>query len=300
MAQSPEYPDLPWMPPRSWTDANRSSVQLVVIHTTEGSAHAQSAEDGASYDQRRTDGTSTHYFVDSDSVVQCVRTADQAHTARAQGNRRGIQYELCGRTTLDWAGAYAQAMLRRAAHQAARDCRKWGIPARKLSPAQVADGLKGFCGHADITYAFPQDGGTHTDPGSAFPWSQFLGYVQAELNPEVTVDLQDVKDIWTTDGFIAAPANAASAASNPYWTPASFLKDGSELARANAQTLAEIKATQVAILAKVSGDLVDEQAVAAGVLAGLPVPAIVTAIASGLPPELARQVADELAARLAS
>ena len=184
MAQSPEYPDLRWMPPKSWTDANRTSVQVIVIHTTEGSAHGQSAEDGASYDQRRTDGTSTHYFVDSDSTIQCVRTADQAHTARAQGNRRGIQYELCGRTTLDWSGSYAQAMLRRAAKQAARDAEKWGIPVRKVSPAQVADGMKGFCGHVDITAAFPQDNGTHTDPGARFPWSQFLDLVRAELEPE--------------------------------------------------------------------------------------------------------------------
>jgi hypothetical protein len=296
MAQSPEYPDLRWMPPKSWTDANRSSVQLIVIHTTEGSAHGQSAEDGASYDQRRTDGTSTHYFVDSDSVVQCVRTADQAHTARSQGNRRGIQNELCGRTTLDWGGAYAQAMLRRAAKQAARDAKKWGIPVRKLSPSQVADGMKGFCGHADITYAFPQDGGTHTDPGKNFPWSQFLGMVQAELTPEVTVDLQDVKDIWTTDGFIAAPANAASAASNPFWTPASFLKDTSEQTRAIAADLADMKAALAAILARVGVDQVDEQAIVAGVLAGLD-PA---AIAAAIPAELAEQVANELAARLAS
>jgi outer membrane receptor for Fe3+-dicitrate len=97
MAQSPEYPDLPWLPPKSWTDASRSGVQLIVIHSTEGSSHAQSAEDGAGYDQRRTDGTSARYFVDSDSIVQCVRTADQAHTARAQGNKRGIHYELCAR-----------------------------------------------------------------------------------------------------------------------------------------------------------------------------------------------------------
>lgn len=185
MAQSPEYPDLPWMPPRSWTDANRTAVQLVVIHTTEGSAHARSAEDGAAYDQRRTDGTSTHYFHDSDSTVQCVRTADQAHTARSQGNRRGIHHELCTRAgSANWADAYHQAMLRRAAKQAARDAAKWGIPVRKLTSAQVADGLKGFCGHVDITYAFPQDGGTHTDPGAGFPWATFLDLVRAEMNPE--------------------------------------------------------------------------------------------------------------------
>jgi N-acetyl-anhydromuramyl-L-alanine amidase AmpD len=186
VAQSPEYPDLKWVPPRSWTDANRTKVQLIVIHTTEGSAHSNSAEDGAAYDARRTDGTSAHYFVDNTSVVQCVRTADQAHTARRQGNRRGIQYELCGRAAFSapvWAGDYAQAMLRRTAKQAARDAKKWGIPVRHLTVAQVRAGLKGFCSHWDITRAFPEDGGTHTDPGPNFPWSQFLGMVRAELAP---------------------------------------------------------------------------------------------------------------------
>lgn len=186
MAKSPEYPDLTWVPPRSWTDANRNYVQLIVIHDTEGSSHAESAEDGAAYDARRADGTSTHYFVDSNSVVQCVRTSDRAHTARSQGNRRGIQYELCARASWSrsrWLDSYGQAMLRRAARQAARDCRKWGIPVRKLTPAQVADGVKGFCGHGDITKAFPQDDGSHTDPGPNFPWDVFLDLVRDELAP---------------------------------------------------------------------------------------------------------------------
>jgi hypothetical protein len=180
------------MPPKSWTDANRGSVQLIVIHTTEGSAHSQSAEDGAAYDQRRTDGTSTHYFHDSDSTVQCVRTADIAHTARTQGNKRGIQHELCGKGgSIDWSGGYAQAMLKRAAKQCARDAEKWGIPIRKLSAGQVADGVKGFCGHVDITNAFPQDNGDHTDPGSRFPWSQFLGFVQEELESDMALSDSD-------------------------------------------------------------------------------------------------------------
>jgi N-acetyl-anhydromuramyl-L-alanine amidase AmpD len=198
MARSPEYPDLPWVEPRSWTNANRTSVQLIVIHTTEGSAHAGSAEDGAAYDARRTDGTSAHYFVDSDSVVQCVRTADQAHTARAQGNRRGIQYELCGRagwSEAQWANAYGQAMLRRAAKQAARDARKWGIPVRHLTLAQIKAGDKGFCSHWDITRAFPADGGTHTDPGPNFPWGQFLDMIRDELEEDMAIDTTDVNKI---------------------------------------------------------------------------------------------------------
>jgi N-acetyl-anhydromuramyl-L-alanine amidase AmpD len=188
MAQSPEYPDLKWVPPKSWTNANRTSVQLIVVHSTEGSAHSQSAEDGAAYNQRRDDGTSAHYFVDSNTVVHCVRTNDQAHTARAQGNRRGIQYELCTKASSSaatWGNAYHQSMLRLAAKQAARDAKKWNIPVRHLTVAQVADGVKGFCSHWDITRAFPQDSGSHTDPGPNFPWSQFLDMVRDELEDEM-------------------------------------------------------------------------------------------------------------------
>jgi hypothetical protein len=191
MAQSPEYPDLRWMPPKSWTDANRTAVQLIVIHTTEGSEGPTSAEDGAGYDQRRTDGTSTHFFHDADSTVQCVRTADQAHAARAQGNRRGIQHELCGRAgqgAAGWDDQVSQGTLRQAAKQCARDAKKWGIPVRRLTVAQVAAGDKGICGHVDITHAFPQDNGTHTDPGPNFPWSQFLDLVRAEMEDDVTPD----------------------------------------------------------------------------------------------------------------
>lgn len=191
MASSPEYPDLRWMPPRSWTNTTRSSVQLIVIHATEGSEGPTSAEDGAAYDQRRTDGTSTHFFHDSDTTVQCVNTAAIAHAARTQGNRRGIQHELCGRAgqgAAGWADAASQGTLRQAAKQVARDCVKWGIPVRKLNASQVAAaaGFKGICGHADITLAFPQDNGDHTDPGPTFPWTAFLAMVRAELENNVT------------------------------------------------------------------------------------------------------------------
>jgi hypothetical protein len=173
--------------PASWTNANRTSVQLVVIHDTEGSSQSESAEDGAAYDARRTDGTSTHYFHDNNSTVQCVLTADQAHTARTQGNRRGIHHELCAKASFSrskWLSEdYGLPMLRRAAKQVARDCKKWGIPVRKLTPGQVADGVKGICGHVDITKAFPQDNGTHTDPGPNFPWDTFIDMVRDIVSP---------------------------------------------------------------------------------------------------------------------
>lgn len=202
MAMSKEYPDLKWVEPASWTNANRSSVQLIVIHTTEGSAHSQSAEDGAAYDARRTDGTSTHFFHDSDSTVQCVHTADKAHTARTQGNSRGVQHELCG--TASWSEStwlsdgYQDKMLRKAAKQCARDAQKWGIPVKHLTISEIQSGKKGFCGHGDITKAFPEDNGTHTDPGKNFPWSKFLDLVRAEMGglPMDQGDFNKLMDGW--------------------------------------------------------------------------------------------------------
>lgn len=313
--QSSEYPDLRWMPPKSWTDANRTAVQLVVIHTTEGSARASAAEDGASYDQRRADGTSTHYFHDSDSTIQCVHTADQAHTARTQGNRRGIHHELCTRAgSATWGDAYHQAMLRLAATQAARDANKWDIPVRKLSPVQVADGMKGFCGHADITNAFPQDNGTHTDPGKNFPWSQFLDMVRAEMSGSddmAEADIVQIVDerldkvlrgigiLVRTDGGL--PAHSAGdivrrwdAAGNevPLTDPNPYMSIAYTLGYLG-RVLAAVR-NGVAALQADNG--VDEQEIAALVLAGLN-PA---AIAAAIPGDIAAQVAAELSARLSS
>lgn len=208
MARSPEYPDLPWVEPRSWSRGRGSGQPtVIVIHTTEGHEKATSAEDGAAYDARRTDGTSTHYFHDQNSTVQCVRTTDRAHTARSNGNRIGIQHELCGRagqTPDQWADPASEGTLRRAAKQCARDARKYAIPVRKLTVSQVRSGMRGFCGHVDITYAFPQDNGSHTDPGVNFPWGKFLAMVEAELHPKTAATAAETEDDDMTAGQLKA------------------------------------------------------------------------------------------------
>lgn len=204
MVQSREYPNLRWIPPKSFTQGRGGyAVRFIVIHYTAGSERATSAEDGALYNQRRTDGTSAHYFVDRDSVVQGVLTKDRAHCARRHGNLLGIQYELCGtaQTRAQWLDAASRATLGLAAKQAARDCRKYGIPVRRLSVAQTRaaftefpNGPKGFVGHVDCTYAFPEDNGDHTDPGVNFPWDIFLDMVRDELEGD---DMPSVEDVVT-------------------------------------------------------------------------------------------------------
>lgn len=196
MAQSPEYPDLRWMPPAAFgTGRDGKAVRYIVIHYTAGAERNTSAEEGAVIDQNRTDGTSTHYFVDSDSVVQCVLTKNRANAARTKGNRLGIQYELCGtvQTRAQWLDAASLPTLRNAARQVARDCRKYGIPVRRLSVAETRAawydfpaGPQGIVGHVDCTYAYPEDGGDHTDPGTQFPWDVFLDMVRAELEGDMT------------------------------------------------------------------------------------------------------------------
>jgi hypothetical protein len=179
-----EYPDLPFVPPRAFGRGRAGyAVQYVVVHYTAGSERSTSAEDGAAYDQRRTDGTSTHYFVDSNSVVQCVYTWDRANAAYQYGNRLGIQYELCGtvQTRAQWLDAASDATLTNAAWQIARDCRKYGLPVRRLTTQQMRNGEKGICGHVDVTNAYGL--GDHTDPGPQFPWDVLLARVAQFLAP---------------------------------------------------------------------------------------------------------------------
>lgn len=248
MTQSSEYPDLTFVTPRAWGKGRDGrSVQYVVIHYTAGSEGRASAENGAAYDQRRTDGTSTHYFHDQDSTVQCVLTQDRANAALHKGNRLGVQHELCGtaQTRAQWLDAASDGTLWRAARQAARDCRKYGLPVRRLSVAETRAAWyapagqrpRGIVGHVDVTYAYPEDGGDHTDPGTDFPWDVLLervaGYVthgdnwDGTLTPQGLVtmgrqmlvrfsDAADPAQVWLCDGMLrrAVPAATIPAVGN--------------------------------------------------------------------------------------
>lgn len=186
-------------PPRSYTKGRSRAVQYVVIHSTEGSEGVTSAEAGVAYDKIRTDGTSTHIFVDADTALMEVRYSDTAHAARARGNACGIQVELCGRagqTAAQWHDAASLPMLRLAAREVAAICEEFDLPVRRLSVAEVRAAYynppgsrpRGICGHVDVTKAYPEDQGSHTDPGPNFPWSEFLAMVSAEMGSSTEGD----------------------------------------------------------------------------------------------------------------
>lgn len=250
------YPDLPFRAPRHWRSGRRDGVRprLIVVHYTAGSERSTSAEDGASYDQRRTDSVSTHYFVDQDSIVQCVDTADTAYAAMSHGNQWGIQYELCGtvQTRAGWLDAASRATIRRAAGQIARDLRTHGIPLRRLVGRQVRDG-SGICGHVDCTDGWAEDGGTHRDPGAEFPWDVLLADTQAALagHTDPTQEDPDMDGSTVVPYYDSTPPAGKPVAQNVTYN--SWLGSVSSLVNGTADRVVTIGAAVDGLVRAVSG-----------------------------------------------
>lgn len=180
MVASREWPDLEFIACRWGHDGRAVAGQptKIVVHATDNTA---SARNEAAYAARRSDYVSAHYFVDGLVVIQGTYTWDTAWTALQHGNEDGIQYELCGRS----GGTWADGLLRRAAAQMARDMRKYRIRNVRLVGREVrVRAATGVAGHVDFTVGWPEDGGTHTDPGANFPWATLLSMIADELNGE--------------------------------------------------------------------------------------------------------------------
>lgn len=205
--------DILWAgPPRSYTKGRARPVQFITLHTTEGSEGPSSAENGVAYDKTRTDGTSTHYFTDSAGpALQEVLDGDRAHAALWHGNEIGLHIEICGRagqTRAQWLDGASRPTLETTAALVAHLCKRYDIPPVRLTVAQTRAAYyatsskrpRGINDHYTITRAFPEDGGTHTDVGAAFPWDVFLDLVEQEMNVALTAD--DARKVSRTDGAV--------------------------------------------------------------------------------------------------
>lgn len=183
--QSPDFPELAYVPALGDgsidSGARRQLTQMAVIHATDNTA---SDENEAAYASHRSDQTSAHIYADGDSCTQSVRLDNIAYGCYSIGNSRSVQFELTGLSN-----HVVDAVMRQAAPYVARVCARYAIPIRKISAADLRSGVKGICGHGDVTAAWGQ--GDHTDPGSAFPWDTFIAYVQAAAvnNPPIFVPI---------------------------------------------------------------------------------------------------------------
>lgn len=155
----------------------------ITIHNTSNDATARGE---AGYATRRTDGVGAHYFIDNLEVLQSTDT-DQCvgHVGSAQGNTRGISYEITGFNSWSRETWLVNVAWHQLAAVIARDCKQFGIPVRLLSIDQMrafSSSLKGFVTHDMCRRAW---GGTdHTDPGPGFPMDHLMALVSDQLNGE--------------------------------------------------------------------------------------------------------------------
>jgi N-acetyl-anhydromuramyl-L-alanine amidase AmpD len=155
-------------------------VNRIVIHCTAGT-DAGHASGTAKYFQSSAATGSAHYIVDPNVTLQCAYDSVVCWHAPPNAHSLGIEIEcsLANDGKGHWDLASHIAMMGRAATLTAQKCVQYGIPAVKLSPADLVAGKHGICGHVDVTNAFHQS--THTDPGPYFPWVKFMAMVQAEI-----------------------------------------------------------------------------------------------------------------------
>lgn len=163
------------------------TVNLLVIHDMEAPKTGTTAETCAAFFHNQphssATGSSAHYCIDNNSIVQCVRDHDIAWAAPG-ANHDGLHFEHAGYASQgprDWLDAYSTAMLKLSAALVARKAKRHGIPVRFLSAAEVAAGHAGITGHLQITQSgIGGAAGTHTDPGTNFPWRRYIRRVRAE------------------------------------------------------------------------------------------------------------------------
>lgn len=165
-------------------------IDVIVIHTAEAPEIHHEARNVAGWFQLqprdgelvkgvRFGGTSAHYVVDDEEVVQCVLECDMSwHAGHGNGHSIGIEHAgYASQTPEQWEDDYSKAVLAKSAELVARLCKRFQIPIVRLSPAELAAGARGICGHVDVTNAF-SGGKGHQDPGPSFPWAAYLDLVK--------------------------------------------------------------------------------------------------------------------------
>lgn len=167
-------------PPNSYGDWETTKTGIA-IHAT---ANDATAENEARYAKRRTDETSSHFYVDHDSVIQSLDTKFLAwHAGNDEGNTRAIAVEITGENSwskqrwldeVDWNGLVDLC---------AWICITHNIPAQRLSVTQMRFGSAGIYTHNDMRLAW---GGTdHTDPGPNFPMDYLIARIRDELEEDM-------------------------------------------------------------------------------------------------------------------
>lgn len=140
-----------------------SAVQRVVLHTTEGSYNG-----AISWFRNNSSNVSAHYVIrkSDGEVTQMVGDDRKAwHACRNNNDTIGIEHEGAAASASTW----TPAMLDSSARLTAWLVQQYNIPIDRNH----------IVGHGEIQ---PSSCSGRTDPGSHFPWTQYMGMVQSYVN----------------------------------------------------------------------------------------------------------------------
>jgi N-acetyl-anhydromuramyl-L-alanine amidase AmpD len=182
-------PGIPFVQGRNGYSDSDGRKYGIAIHNTSNDA---TAEGEASYATRRTDGTSSHFYVDADSIVQSLDTDVRAgHAGSRNGNDNAIAFEITGTNAKSrqwWLDNVAWSKL---AQVCAVLCREYGIEPRRATVSEMVNNpkVRAFYGHDDMRRAW--GGTTHTDPGGNFPWDHLFAEVKKAMGPATPSPVQE-------------------------------------------------------------------------------------------------------------
>jgi N-acetyl-anhydromuramyl-L-alanine amidase AmpD len=214
----------PFIQARNYTKASRLVVQAVVIHTMEAPEGPKTAENvalwfanqpanGVLVNGKRFAGTSAHWNVDSNNIIQSVREQDVAWHANSANNWSiGVEHAGYARqTTIEWLDKYSMSMLDKSSQLVAEICRRWDIPVTRITANDLRKGRRnGIMGHVDVTDGL-QGGLGHRDPGDFFPWQMYLTMVAEKLDAIVVSDKTSAGIVLATMLNIRAAATVSAA-----------------------------------------------------------------------------------------
>jgi hypothetical protein len=175
-------PTIAFVQARDFGWAERTAIDVIVLHSAEVGEFHSSAEAVAAYFKAPIKPSSAHYVVDDDSIVQCVKDKDIAFHAPGV-NQRSIGIEQAGyakQTREEWLDPYGQRMLRLVSKLVAAKAKEYGVPLVWLTPEDLLAGKRGLCQHRDVTAAYPKTGHGHTDCGPSYPKDVVLQWATEE------------------------------------------------------------------------------------------------------------------------
>lgn len=236
-------PGIPYVQGQNkYTDRDGKKYGMA-IHDTSNNA---SDEDEASYATHRPDGTSSHFYIDDDSIIQSIDTDYRVgHAGSYEGNEHAIAFEITGtddKTRTWWLNNVAWSKLAQViAYMIKNDPDLVGFQVRRASVAEMKTNpkVKAFYGHNDMRLAW--GGTTHTDPGPNFPWDHFLSMVKQALEG----DDVSAEEVWATK-WVGSDGKT-------YYTADSWLRNANIYASQAKEEAVKARLSSEAVLAAVKG-----------------------------------------------